>query len=369
VKRLLCTAALVACAHGLMADSMNPQNPPSLMNFCTAVFLESPDYCFEASFTGLGLQPLANNLDYAAEAVPFNYGFGLPVLSPSWVIPEINTDIHFGFDVGIAGTFHGANSSLMLNWERFHSSNDSGTFTVSSSSFMIGPFFEIGPDASVYKTATGQVNFHFDEVNLDYGTFVRFGNRLHLNLFAGASFARLKQHRFTQWSNLEGTTVRTIDIPSKFTGAGPQVGVNFDYRIAEGFQFVGHTRATLFVGTFKNSTTFTTVSPILAALGDPLNVQSISVFNRTGMAPGFEGKLGLSYECWFGCYNMFKIEAGYQAQVYLNSIRSIDLGSEVALNALGSIGSAVTGVYARSFERTVSDFALVGPYATVYVGF
>ena len=65
----------------------------------------------------------------------------------------------------------------------------------------------------------------------------------------------------------------------------------------------------------------------------------------------------------------FRVESDYQAQIYINAIRSIDMGSEVALSAGGSIGSAVTGVYARTFERTVSDFGLAGPYVTLSLGF
>jgi hypothetical protein len=45
------------------------------------------------------------------------------------------------------------------------------------------------------------------------------------------------------------------------------------------------------------------------------------------------------------------------------------MGSEVALNAIGGLGSASTGVYARTFERVVSDFGLAGPYVKIDIGF
>jgi hypothetical protein len=34
------------------------------------VTLKSPDYVFEMRFMGLAMQPFANNLDYAAQALP-----------------------------------------------------------------------------------------------------------------------------------------------------------------------------------------------------------------------------------------------------------------------------------------------------------
>jgi hypothetical protein len=81
---------------------------------------------------------------------------------------------------------------------------------------MIGPFFEIGPDASDYKNSTGKVHFHFDEVNLDYGTFINFGNSLNMNLFGGVGYAKINQYRFTTFAGSSGDPYRTITVPSKF---------------------------------------------------------------------------------------------------------------------------------------------------------
>lgn len=348
-------------------DSKNHiQNQPSPK----LVRLESPQYSFEVSFNALIMQPYANNLDYGAEAIPFNYGDAQAAVSPSWIIPELKPSYHFGFDIGIAGIFHGVDAGLMLNWERYHSPNDSNTTTVSSSNYMIGPFFEIGPDASPYKVAKGTAKFHFDEVNLDYGTFVHFGDHLCMNLFSGVSFARIKQYYFTRFSNVDDTIVRTIDVPSKFTGAGPQFGFDCTYKIVQGFQLVGQARASLYVGTFKNNTTFSTTSNALVVLGDENpNIQTTSVKNKMGIVPGFEGKLGLAYEFLFNEHYMIKLAAGYQAQIYINAIRSIDMGSEVALGDIGSVGSSVIGVYARTFKRTVSDFSLAGPYIALDFAF
>jgi len=361
-------SSLTAYTASVAADQVQDQQPPA----ARAVTLGGPDYCFEVSFKAMALQAFANNLDYAAEAIPFNYGTTTAAVSPDWVIPRISPQFHFGFDAGIAGMFQKTNSTLMLNWERFHTPKDSNTFTVSDSAFMIGPFFEIGPDASIYKSAKGSVRFHFDEVNLDYGTFVDFGSRLQTNLFAGVSFARIVENRSTTFtgSDARGPVERSITVPAKFTGTGPQLGVDFTYKIIEGFQFVGNSRASLFVGKFLNSTTYTTTSNDLVATGNVNpNVQTTSPKSKMGVVPGFEGSLGFAYEALFNKHYMFKVEAGYQAQIYMDAIRSIDMGSEVALQAAGSVGSASTGVYARTFDRTTSDFGLAGPYVKIDFGF
>lgn len=372
MKRFLIPLFLSSLLFSMQSEGTEASNPkkgrapesPFLLS------LGSPDSTFRVIFNALVMQSFANNGDYGAEALPFNYGDDQPAVSPSWVIPEIAPDFHFGFDLGLVGVFHEASSALMLNWERYHSSNDSDSMTVNNINNMIGPFFEIGPDASTYKQAKGSIHFHFDQVNLDYGTFVHFGNRMETNWFAGVGFARLLQHRFSKFSNLSGTVVRTLDIPAKFTGAGPQLGMNFNYKIVQGLRFVGKGIATLFVGNFTNSTTFETYANDLVLLGDQSpNLQTTTVDDKMGITTGLESKLGFAYEFASCSRYWFRIEAGYQAQVYLDAIRSIDMGSEVTLGSAGAVGSSTVGVYARTFDRTVSNFGLAGPYATLDFGF
>ncbi|HEY5235036.1 MAG TPA: Lpg1974 family pore-forming outer membrane protein [Rhabdochlamydiaceae bacterium] len=321
------------------------------------VFLSSPSHSFEIEGSALYLQPTGSNLHYAAEAQP------LPILTPQWKIHEISTDYHFGFDVGIRGIFHESNTNLSLSWEHFHSS-DSAKRTVPPTD-MIGPFFEIGPDASFFQKAHGHATFHFDQGNLDYGIYINFGSRLETNVYAGVSVARIAQTVSSKFSSLDGTTTRSLKIPSTYLGAGPQLGLDFDYRIVNGFHFSGEASASLFVGTQKNHTKYRTVSPALAGLGIAVNHQKTSVHKKTQVVPALEGKLGLSY-FYTTCNFMFKIEAGYQAQVYFSAIQSTNMGSEVLLPP---ITPNTTGVYARTFEPETSNFALAGPYLMIDFGF
>lgn len=323
----------------------------------TDVFLSSPSHSFEIEGSALYLQPTGSNLHYAAEAQP------LPLVTPQWKIHEVGTDYHFGFDVGIRGLFHHTNSTLALVWEHFHSS-DSAKRTVPPTD-MIGPFFEIGPDSSFFMKAHGHAKFDFDQVNLDYGIFINFGSHLETNVYAGVSGARIAQTISSKFSSLDGTTTRSIKVPSSFLGAGPQLGLDFDYRIVDGFHFSGEAAASIFVGRQKNHTKYRSVSPALAGLGFPFNPQKTTVHKKTQVVPALEGKLGLSY-FYTTCNFMFKIEAGYQAQVYFNAIQSINIGSEVLLPP---ILPNTTGVYARTFEPEISNFALAGPYLTIDFGF
>lgn len=323
------------------------------------VFLASPDYIFGVNFTALIVQPVATNMHYAAEALP------LPVPTPNWIIYDIQTDYQFGFNIGLEGVFHKTNTSLMLDWKRFYSS-DSSSVSVASQD-MLGPFFTIGPDASPYTSATGHVNFHFNEVHLDYGMFVNFGDRTKTNVFTGVSYAYIKQILTSTYSNASESISRSITVPSTFSGAGPQVGMTFSYQIVEGLHLAGDSVASLLVGAISNKTTYESESPLLVGLGiSPPNTQTTSTSSKTQLIPAWSGSLGVNYlqnvrQSFWVC-----LEAGYSAEVYINAIQSVDMGSEVPID---SIADSTVGVYARTFQRNLSNFALAGPYIKLALNF
>ncbi len=357
MKNYQLIAALSFVGISAYAESSRVEMKPPA---ATAVFVTTPSHSFEIEFRALVLQPTASNLHYAAEAQP------LPLPSPDWNIHEISTDYHFGFDVGFGYVCHDTNSHLTLDWIRFHSC-DSASNTVALSTNMVGPFFEIGPDASLYKYARGQASFHFDEASLDYGIFVNIGNRLQTNVFGGVSFARIKQTLSSRFTSYDGNTVRTINVPSTFTGAGPQFGLDFSYKMVKGFKLTGTAIGSLLIGPQKNQTNYSALSPALGGVGlTPPNNQSTQVAKKTQVVPGFEGRLGLAYTWGFGKCGMVKLEAGYEAMIYMDAIQSIDMGSEVLTPP---VTPDTVGVFARTFQGTSSNFALAGPYVAIEVGF
>ncbi len=360
MKRKLAMLGMISAAS-LCADQPGNEktNQQAVDHSPQSVFLSHPPYRFLTYFDALFMQPSGSNLHYAAQAN------SLPVISPNWRIHEVHPDYHFGFIVGVEGYFHSANSKMMLDWEHFHSLDSNKKHVPTED--MLGPFFEIGPDASAYKRAKGHGFFRFDEVNLDYGLAVNFGNRLKTDFFVGVSYAQIRQIIHAHFTSLDETTIKSIHTPSRFYGVGPQFGLDFSYRIVEGFQLVGEGIASLYVGRMKNHTTYKSASPSLIALGiAPPNKQRTDVSTRTQMVPGFESKLGVAYAYSFGQRFMIKAEIGYKTQIYLNAIQSTDIGSEVVTPP---VTPDVTGVYARTFQRTLSNFALAGPYAAIDFAF
>jgi hypothetical protein len=308
-------------------------------------------------FTAQFLKPFTSNVDYAAQAVP------LPLASPHWKLYDVHPGTDFGFEIGFRGLYNKSNITTVVSWQHF-SSSDSASKKVSSED-MIGPLFEIGPDAEPYKKAHGNSHIHFDEVKLDFGKLIEISEDFKADLFAGVCITKIKQNLCSLFSNPDGTVVRTINTPIRFSGAGPHMGIHFNYHVFKGLHFMGTSEFSLLVGSAKDNTLFTATSPALKKLGiPPPNKQSIHVNNRTQVVPAFEEKLGFGY-----CINLwdcalFTIEAGYQAQIYLNALQSIHIGSEVVTPP---ILPDTIGVYARTFQRIISNFALTGPYLTIQI--
>ncbi len=326
----------------------------------SAVRACSPCETWELYFSALVVQPTASNMHYAVEAIP------LPLQSPNWNVFDVCPKYRFGFDIGGRGWIGDCGTNVVVHWEHFQSSI-SAVQQVGTQN-LVGPFFEIGPDAAPYGQVAGNVCIRFDEASVDIGQLICVSDYLAVNLLCGVDVARIQEDRASFFTNPAGTITRTITTPLQFIGAGPEVGVEFIYKLFCELYLTGKTQAALLAGRMKNNTHYVSTSPLLTALGLPNpNGQNAGVQNRSALVPAFEEKLGLSYNfsSWCGWF-LCALEVGYQAQIYLSALQSIDVGSEVDMVP---VGDASVGIFARTFQRNISNFALAGPYVTLSVAF
>lgn len=326
----------------------------------------SADTCgFEAEITALYLLPSGSNLHFAAEADPVTESEPLPAQTPNWKIHNIRPDYHWGFAVGLNAHDFCRCAKAHADYAHLRA-NDTSSTTVPSEN-MLGPFFEIGPDASAFTYAKGKVAFEYDAFNINYGAIFCESPYFLANFFAGVGGVRIEEKITSFFSNEEEDVTRTIKTPSTFLGAGPQLGLDFSYIFCEGLQLTGRAVGTLYVGKVKNHTDYTSVFPTedgTDILTSP-NKQSTHTHKRTQVVPGFEGKLGLSYGFDL-CNCAITAEAGYEVRYYFNAIQTYDIGSEVDTPP---IIPGVVGVYARTFQRNISDFSLAGPYVRLSMDF
>lgn len=326
---------------------------------------------FEVFGEWLYLQPNGSNLYYAAEAFPYDTSLATPAVSPNWKIFEIDPSYHSAFKVGINFILPKNDLNIEFNWERLRG-HDTDSMKVTPLSYgtgnMVGPIYDIGPNSAEYKTAKGKATFLFDEANLFVGKTFCCMKDLNLRLYLGASFASIEQKISSYYANSSAATSRKIDANSKYWGIGPQVGLNLNYRMINDFYLTGNSVISLYMGRLKNHTTFRSNSPSLATVGvaEP-NIQQTVVPHRSQLVPGFEERLGLAYMHAFKKWEL-KLGIGYLVQIYLNAVQSMDMLTQVLPGALAGSGPTV-GVFALTFNRTLSNFILTGPYASLGIDF
>lgn len=329
---------------------------------CGNVSVNNIPYIFDFQFRALILKPSTSNLHYAAQATT------LPAPSPRWTIFDLHPKYHFGFDLGARSSFFNECRSFGINWEHFNSKTEAFEQAPTATD-MIGTFFEIGPQATPYQRAIGRTRFNFNAVHINIAQCVEFGD-LETHFFGGVNVTSLKQTSTTFFSSANGNTTRSILVPISFKGAGPEFGAYFNYNIFCGFDLTGKCAAAILVGKRKNNTIFTSVSPVQPAppIG-PItypNVQSILTDKMSIVVPVLEQRIGAAYECNMWCDSTARLEVGYEARVYFSALQQIDMGSEVAgVNA--EVGSVA--VFARTFQRNISNFALTGPYVSLNIAF
>lgn len=315
---------------------------------------------FEGSIAPMWLKPHGSNLDYAVQT------FTLAPLSPSWKVYEVHPDYSLGYDASFKIYFNRCKTWVTLDYQHFHSSN-SAHVVVDDLANRVGPFFEVGPEAAVYKQAHGNASFTLDELNLDYGISFDFCDRLRTSLFGGVSFARVRQTLNNRYSSLDDVFSRSIEVPSNFRGVGPQLGIDFAYKVWECLDVTGSSVGAILIGEQSNHTEFQSFSPNLVKDGQFFgNDQFTHVKERTQSVPVFTQRLGLAYSILFCCCYDLTIEAGYEAKVYFNAIQSVDISSEVVNVPEPQNSDAVN---ARTFHRTLSNFVLSGPYLNLSLAF
>lgn len=253
------------------------------------------------------------------------YNKGLPLQSPSWTERELHPSYTPAFELGLRYVFPNVDADATLDWTHLYSSTSSST-AADSTSYFLGPDYEIGPSGIPIRNATGNVKFRYDVVNLNVGQFMNFGQHVALRFFGGLSTGFLREEITANYTgNTTGTYAGPFslnqDITSHFAGVGPRAGIHVDISTHTGFGFLGEAAASALIGSMAAKTSYTaSAQQLLTVYGQTTNHQSITDQNVYQVIPGFDAKLGINYIHALTNNSLLTIAAGYQAAVYINAI-------------------------------------------------
>jgi len=323
----------------------------------------------------LYLQPNSDNLKYAT------FVSGTQPYYQSWHYQAIDPNFHPTFELGFNYAIPCTPYSAEIDWIHLNS-NDSGYKQANTSTDLttvefVAPPFEMSPPVFGIKRVNANVNFVFDNILLNVSKLYEYGPSVQARVFGGLSILKLNQTLNTIFTDYAGTPATPYSYPlppdpsfsfklqnvSKYLGAGPDLGLNVQYKTPYGFGISGQFLGSLTVGVIKTQDNFTSTSARLTELGIDVSHQEITAPNTTQVVAGADGKLGLFYEYQGTSMPEMKIELGYRMATYLNAISTVNPSTLVQPGTVVITPEFSTGTMAIvSTDARSRPFSFNGPY-------
>ena len=324
------------------------------------------DRKFEFSASFLALQPSTTNLVYGTEVSPY------PAPTPNWNDRTVTPTFTPSFNVGFR-YMPSKSNDIEVNWTHLVS-NTNASVGVNPAEQMIGPSWLLGSQANNYATGYGNTTFTYNAINLEGGHTFCVDCDFQFRPFVGVQIADLSQSLTGTFTNALGAHYNAYNglnsvsntTSSKFTGAGPRLGIGSQYNWND-FQVLGKLGAGLLIGTQQSRYTETTTCttgcvPALTYNGSSIanNHQTYSSPNTTQVIPTLDAKVAAAYAFAPTIYGQFKLELGWQAATYFNTVSQYTLTSLCPCD----IPNATTGIYLATGQHSLNNFTVQGPYVT-----
>lgn len=257
--------------------------------------------------------------------------------NPSW-----------GWGFQLEGSYHySTGNDFNLNWYHFRSGGSTKVLGQNVNGFQANTVF---PGTGVTGLAAGtaaSVSPAWDQVNMEFGQHVDFGENKFARLHGGMNFSRVAMSGYQFLQTIVGNTpvtnnvgaYRTDSFSTVFNGFGPRVGMDLNYEWGNGVGVYATGALSVLAGSSKASVT-------RANWHTPANGFN-NGWNRSSVIPELDAKLGAMYT-----YAM--------AQGDL----SFDIGWVWAhyTNALISASTDLTAAQTNQFNSYPKDFGIQGLY-------
>lgn len=342
----------------------------SLTPFCHAnnslpIYVPNTELSNEMSVGAVLLRPGGSN-DYGVLVNPFNPYVATPILSPNWQPEGLEPGFGAGFTLNFRHAFTHSGNDINLYWLHLRTSDKEARNANTNpppAQQMVGPFWNIGPDAGPTTVMSGQLRTNYDVLIGELGKRVNIGHDLSTRLFTGLGVLWLHQKTSASFSGIDpilGPYIFSETNKSKFNAGGFRFGIDGEYNAWQSLKFVGLLAGNLFIGSQQPRTDTSGSGSILTAGGIPVNYQSITHNSFIQVVPSFDAKLGLKYSYQYDEDKTLSIEGGYMTSIYLNVIQNYVPSTYVP----ASLGIVSGSVYLQSLMKTTESFSVDGPYVT-----
>ncbi|MFI4955589.1 MAG: Lpg1974 family pore-forming outer membrane protein [Gammaproteobacteria bacterium] len=283
------------------------------------------------------LAPAMNGLDYVDVITD------APASTYYYDAENINPNYNWGYFLAF-GYMISSHYDIQASWQQFNSSQSESTSVPGSASttMLTSSNTSIDVPAGVTDEAESEETLKTQSFDATLGQYHKLSSMLTARPFVGVKYAQVNSNTENEYT---GTS---IDLPimesydSKFTGVGPEIGLDAEYKIVKHFGVTGHIAAAFLVGDLKTST-------------DISGEGSSSDFDgekNNRVVPALDAKLGLN---WNSLYSHDKfgvgIEGGYQVAYYFDVVDQVQVSSDAGLT------------------HNYSDVGIMGPYLNLSARF
>jgi hypothetical protein len=366
---ILCSSTVGYTATTATVSNQNKTyGPPLPVNVANEPLSNINKSFFNVDF--LYIQPSSNNLKYAT------FVSGTQPYYQSWHYQEIKPGFHPAVELGLNYAVPDTLYSVGASWT-YLNSNDSSSKQASTNTDLttvefVGPPYEMSPPVFGIKSVNSKVNFNFNNLLLDIGKVVEYGSRLQARYFGGLDVFHLNQTITTTFGDYAGSPATAYSYPlppdpsfsfqtqnvSKYLGAGPAIGMSFQYKMESGFGLMGDVLGLITAGISSTQDNFTSTSARLTSLGIGVSQQQITSPDDTQIVFGADAKFGLFYKYQGRKLPNFTVEAGYRIATYINAI------STISPNTLVQPGTViVTPEFSTGTMAIVSTNSKTGPFS------
>jgi hypothetical protein len=282
------------------------------------------------------LAPTMNGLDYVTTET-------LSGTTETYDPENINPNYSWGYFLAF-GYMISSHYDIQASWQQFNSNQEASTnfagpgeaytSSLTSSAFVAG---EVGSAESTEVLDTQS----FDAT---LGQYHKLSSMLTARPFVGVKYAQVNDKTTNEYASSGAAIPAGYQevYNSKFSGAGPEVGLDAEYKIVQHFGVTGHLAAAFLVGDLQTSTD---ISNTASGLIDDIDGEK-----NNRVIPSLDAKLGLNWNSLYA-HDSFGIgiEGGYQVAYYFDVVDQVQDTSTGLVHNYSDVG--IMGPYMNLSAR------------------